>query len=55
MLNFFSNMMFFLEENAAGATDALSEATPVQQFLSILTTFGPIVLIVRDKRHRHQK
>ena len=46
MLNFFSNMMFFLEENAAGATDALSEATPVQQFLSILTTFGPIVLIV---------
>lgn len=38
-------MMFFFEENADAAAN-LSEATPMQQFLQILTTFGPIVLIV---------
>lgn len=45
MLNFVNNLMFFFEE-AAEATENLSSATPAQQFLQILTTFGPIVLIV---------
>lgn len=45
MLNFFNNMMFFFEETA-GAAENLSEATPMQQFMQILATFGPIVLIV---------